>query len=188
MLIRNSISNTTKFFQKTFINLKSFFSKNHYKKLPKSPPNYNPYMNNNSTTQQVRYKNLDNFYADFTKQLDSISKIEDKKKIVSSTLPNPIGQIGQQVIQSSRSFKKPVKSRKEENNFNSKRGSVIEKLKELEMMDLSNLDHVLDVEQVVYYYSRLTCPFYLEIVDNFFMELYPEFFDSTTTYSTTRVM
>ncbi|KAJ4833424.1 hypothetical protein Tsubulata_034351 [Turnera subulata] len=53
---------------------------------------------------------------------------------------------------------------------------VAQKLKELEMMDVSNIDHVLDIEEVLHYYSRLTCPAYLELVDKFFMEIYAEFF------------
>ncbi|KAH7572291.1 hypothetical protein ACOSQ2_015628 [Xanthoceras sorbifolium] len=52
---------------------------------------------------------------------------------------------------------------------------LAEKLRELEMMDMSNVDHLLDIEEVLHYYSRLTCPAYLEIVDRFFMEMYAEF-------------
>ncbi|XWS69884.1 hypothetical protein CRYUN_Cryun03dG0002100 [Craigia yunnanensis] len=52
--------------------------------------------------------------------------------------------------------------------------SVAQKLKELEMMDMSNVDHVLDIEEVLHYYSRLTCPAYLDIVDKFFMDMYTE--------------
>ncbi|KAJ1393511.1 hypothetical protein SESBI_34874 [Sesbania bispinosa] len=54
---------------------------------------------------------------------------------------------------------------------------VEKKLRELEMLDMSNVDYVLDIEEVLHYYSRLTCPAYLEIVDKFFMEMYSEFFD-----------
>lgn len=53
---------------------------------------------------------------------------------------------------------------------------VEQKLRELEMLDMSNVDHVLDIEEVLHYYSRLTCPAYLEIVDKFFMEMYSELF------------
>ncbi|KAJ9183964.1 hypothetical protein P3X46_007756 [Hevea brasiliensis] len=53
---------------------------------------------------------------------------------------------------------------------------VAQKLKEVEMMDISNVHHVLDIEEFLHYYSRLTCPAYLDIVDNFFMDMYAEFF------------
>lgn len=48
------------------------------------------------------------------------------------------------------------------------------KMKELEMFDMNDLDHVMDVEEVMHYYSRLTCPLYLDIVDKFFMDVYRE--------------
>jgi hypothetical protein len=58
---------------------------------------------------------------------------------------------------------------------------VAQKLKELEMLDMSNVDHLLDIEEVLHYYSRLTCPAYLDIVDKFFMDMYAEFFNGATT-------
>lgn len=55
------------------------------------------------------------------------------------------------------------------------RSFLVEKrLKELEMLDKSNVEHVLDIEEVLHYYSRLTCPAYVDIVDSFFMDMYAE--------------
>ncbi|KAI8026037.1 hypothetical protein LOK49_LG02G00967 [Camellia lanceoleosa] len=55
-------------------------------------------------------------------------------------------------------------------------GSMLaEKMRELEMMDMNDVDHVLDMEEVLHNYSRLTCPVYLDIVDNFFVDMYSEF-------------
>ncbi|CAK9172791.1 unnamed protein product [Ilex paraguariensis] len=51
---------------------------------------------------------------------------------------------------------------------------VTEKLKELEIVDKGNVEHVLDIEEVIHYYSLLTCPAYLDIVDKFFMDIYTE--------------
>lgn len=57
------------------------------------------------------------------------------------------------------------------------RNCILEKkLRELEMLDVGNVDHVMDIEEVLHYYSRLTCPAYLEVVEKFFMEMYSEFF------------
>lgn len=53
---------------------------------------------------------------------------------------------------------------------------VAQKLKELKMIDNSNEEHMLDVEEILHYYSRLTCPAYLDIVDKFFMEMHSELF------------
>ncbi|KAK7380003.1 hypothetical protein VNO78_32327 [Psophocarpus tetragonolobus] len=53
---------------------------------------------------------------------------------------------------------------------------VEQKLRELEMLDMNNVEYILDIEEVLHYYSRLTCPAYLEIVDKFFFEMYSELF------------
>ncbi|CAA0839071.1 RAD3-like DNA-binding helicase protein [Striga hermonthica] len=52
--------------------------------------------------------------------------------------------------------------------------SLARKMKDLEMMNPSDMDHVLDVEEVLHYYSRLKCPTYVEIVDKFFMDMHSE--------------
>lgn len=53
---------------------------------------------------------------------------------------------------------------------------LAQKMKELEMMDVNDVDHVLDIEEVLHLYSRLKSPVYLDIVNNFFMDMYSEFF------------
>lgn len=50
------------------------------------------------------------------------------------------------------------------------------KMKELEMLDAYNMDHVFDVHELLHHYSHLTCPVYLDIVENFFVNMYPDFF------------
>ena len=57
---------------------------------------------------------------------------------------------------------------------------VEQKLREVEMLDMNNVEYVLDIEEVLHYYSRLTCPAYLEIVDKFFLEMYSELFGSSS--------
>ncbi|KAK9148838.1 hypothetical protein Scep_007595 [Stephania cephalantha] len=61
--------------------------------------------------------------------------------------------------------------------------SVTQRLKELELMDVSNVDHVLDIEEVLHYYSRLTCPAYLDMVDRFFTQIYSEFFLARSSFN-----
>ncbi|EPS67424.1 hypothetical protein M569_07353, partial [Genlisea aurea] len=53
--------------------------------------------------------------------------------------------------------------------------ALSKRMKELEMMDVNDMDHVLDVEEALHYYSRLTCPAYQHIVDHFFTDMYLEF-------------
>lgn len=76
------------------------------------------------------------------------------------------------------------RAREENNNLESYlrststsgRGYVfVETMKELEIMDMNDVDHVLDIEEILHYYSRLTCPVYLDLVDTFFMDMYSEF-------------
>nr|GEY65899.1 hypothetical protein [Tanacetum cinerariifolium] len=62
--------------------------------------------------------------------------------------------------------------KKDEEESSSSKCLVTRKLKELEMMDRNNVDLVLDIEEVLHYYSRLTCPVYREIMDKFFVEMY----------------
>ncbi|XP_057773051.1 uncharacterized protein LOC130992441 [Salvia miltiorrhiza] len=54
---------------------------------------------------------------------------------------------------------------------------LAQKIEDLEMMmmELNDWDHALDVEEALHYYSRLTCPAYVQIVDQFFMDMYSEF-------------
>ncbi|GMP42251.1 hypothetical protein CsSME_00012122 [Camellia sinensis var. sinensis] len=49
---------------------------------------------------------------------------------------------------------------------------LAEKMRE---MDMNDVDHVLDIEVVLHNYLHLTCPVYLDIVDNFFVDMYSEF-------------
>ena len=53
--------------------------------------------------------------------------------------------------------------------------ALAQKMKELEMMEVGDMEHVLDVEEALHYYSRLTSPVYLSIVDKFFLDMYSEF-------------
>lgn len=49
---------------------------------------------------------------------------------------------------------------------------LAQKMKEMEMMDnVGDVEHLLDIEEALHYYSRLTSPVYLDIVDKFFMDM-----------------
>ncbi|XWS19001.1 hypothetical protein CRYUN_Cryun32bG0093100 [Craigia yunnanensis] len=69
-------------------------------------------------------------------------------------------------------------SKEEEQYYYKRNGgsyALAQKMKELEMMDVGDMEHVLDVEEALQYYSRLKSPVYLSIVDKFFMDMYSEF-------------
>jgi len=52
---------------------------------------------------------------------------------------------------------------------------LAQKMKELEMMNTGDVEHELDIEEALHYYSRLTSPVYLDIVDKFFTDMHTEF-------------
>ncbi|OIW15987.1 hypothetical protein TanjilG_04522 [Lupinus angustifolius] len=177
MLIRT----TKKFFQKTIKNFKSFFSSSYYEMLPKTPP-YNDHfsysvaatsvknMDNNNNTS---YMELENFYNDqWDSEKDKETKRRNKNK-AALMLSSPTNQNNEVYKKKNQVYK-----REECENQNKKKNffMVEEKLRELEMLDINNEDHVLDIEEILHYYSRLTCPAYIEIVDKFFMQMYSELF------------
>ncbi|KAA8534984.1 hypothetical protein F0562_029987 [Nyssa sinensis] len=148
------------------------------------------------------YRELDKFYVDFTNRLDSDrdkAKKRSKKKL-SSPESNHQTEVcngnfmkfakanpNKNYQEEKREYQKKKRivyegKRKEEylscsKGVKERRQSLVaEKIRELEMMDKSNVEHVLDIEEVLHYYSRLTCPAYLDIVDSFFMDMYNELF------------
>ncbi|KAE9588193.1 hypothetical protein Lal_00003186 [Lupinus albus] len=190
MLLRS----TKKFFQKTIKNFKSFFSSGYYEMLPKTSP-YNDHFSYSVAATSVKnmdnknntsYQELEKFYND---QWDSEKENEAKRRNKNKAalmLSSPTNQ-NNEVYNNGRfiSFSNAQKKKKnqvekrEECQNQKKKGNLFmmeEKLRELEMLDISNMDHVLDIEEILHYYSRLTCPAYIEIVDKFFMQMYSEFF------------
>ncbi|KAK2385446.1 hypothetical protein QL285_072685 [Trifolium repens] len=182
MLLRTSISKYKKFFQNTLNNFKSLFSQS-YQKIPKTPP----------------HNELDKFYSAFTEKWDlgkGKTKKRSKNKVMLSSstkqeeeeevhlheeswvgLNNKLQKREKFEEQKNRRSLIHQRGQKQDSSsmLNSKR-MVEKKMKQLEMLEMSNVDYILDIEEVLHYYSRLTCPSYIEIVDKFFMEMYSEFF------------
>ncbi|GMP42777.1 hypothetical protein CsSME_00012399 [Camellia sinensis var. sinensis] len=150
MLLRNTFHKTKMFFHKTLQNLKSFLFGG-YKKLPKTCPLSPLYGGNGNLNLQQ----LDQFNRDFSEQWQSDNdKVIKSKDISQGRRGETWSQIG-----------------------NGGGGGYIlaEKMRELEMMDMNDVDHVLDIEEVLHNYACLTYPVYLDIVDNFFMDMYSKF-------------
>ncbi|XP_073014634.1 uncharacterized protein [Primulina eburnea] len=54
--------------------------------------------------------------------------------------------------------------------------TLAQKMNDLDLMNVNDdEDHVSDLEEFFHYYSLITCPAYLELVDRFFMDMYSEF-------------
>ncbi|KAA8540414.1 hypothetical protein F0562_024667 [Nyssa sinensis] len=165
-----------------------------YQKLPKTPP-LNPFSCSDSNPKMQQ---LDQFYRDFSEQWESDpDKMMKRKKknLVSAKEPakeeNPRSQSFMKLEHHSIVNNKHDMRVKEERTGSSLEGRngetssqggngggnvLAEKMKELEMMDVNDMDHVLDIEEVLHYYSHLKCPVYVDIVDKFFMDIYSEFF------------
>ncbi|KAF3660769.1 hypothetical protein FXO38_03965 [Capsicum annuum] len=180
MFLKTSISTTKKLFQKTLDSVKYIFSGG-YQKIPKSPPCYAGGANTNFSQS---YTELDKFYVHGDRHK------KKKKKTITMSPPakeNEVRRKGnyhqvvglkddlkrKEIITYERK-KKYQDPRREERSY-----LVAQKLQELKMLENYEDQHALDIEQVLYYYSRLTCPAYVEIVDKFFMEVYSELFNAS---------
>ncbi|XP_043700339.1 uncharacterized protein LOC122651069 [Telopea speciosissima] len=203
MLLRNSIAKTKKFFHNTIQSFKSFLSTG-YQRLPKTPP-FNPCSCNTNSHQSFRELD-NNFYRDFSNRWDSsdLEKANKRNKKKSPPMSKKQLSIDEEIKYGRKQSPAKVRHVEErrtetvemrrahshggggklgshtrsESNVKEREGQLVvfQKLKELEMMDASNMEHVLDIEEVLHYYSRLTCPAYLDIVNKFFMDMYSEFF------------
>lgn len=180
MLLRSSLSATKKFFKKTLKGFKYILSQD-YGRLPKSPSFKSrpfsfqiPGAIDPVLSQSI--KEMDMFYAEFTQRLDrdkqTAKKRRSKTKIVSPRAKS--GQEGHRKWGSGKSCEAQTGEESEGKKAKACEGKIKEKLKELEMMDKGNIEHVLDVEEALHYYSRLTCSAYIAIVDKFFMEIFAE--------------
>ncbi|XP_058192467.1 uncharacterized protein LOC131309838 [Rhododendron vialii] len=179
MLLRKAVQNTKIFLHKTLQNLKSVLIGG-YQKLPKSR-SLNP---NSQNVQQ-----LDDFYKDFSELWESDNEKMKKNKKTSAfakVLVEEEGEERNSLINRDEEREMDVK-KTGRNSREGKRGEpcpvianggcvLAQKMKELEMMDVNDVDHVLDIEEVLHLYSRLKSPVYLDIVNKFFMDMYSEFF------------
>lgn len=154
--------------------------------------------NNNSS-----YEDLEKFYANFTEQWDCSHKQKTRKgSKKKSVMLSALAKQEMQVYDGNFVCASPVQKINHVQNNNDKRmiahhmgkkqdtpalissvhvgekrSCIVEKkLRELATLDKGNVDHVMDIEEVLHYYSKLSCPAYLEIVEKFFMEMYSEFF------------
>lgn len=185
MLLRNSISSTRKFFRKTLGNLKSLFSGVHYQKLPKLSPLEKPFLyadHHRSMAEKLEEDRIkssneteDSENKTTERKMTAKEEVTVKRKEGRSSANYNFGELSGE-SRKSLALKMEKKKDEDDNNNN----LLEEKLKEIEMLDLSDVDHVLDIEEVLHLYSRLTCPVYLEIVDKFFVETLAEFFKAET--------
>ncbi|XP_058113637.1 uncharacterized protein LOC131256671 [Magnolia sinica] len=204
MLLRNSISKAKKLLNNTIQSFKTLLSGG-YQRLPKTPP-FNPFSCGGDSNMHHSFRELDTFYEEFTGRW----AVDQEKSMKRKTKNKPKEPTKEEADPSNGSFmkfanmnsrqqrddcsrekekrKRRVEEEKEAETFSHNLrveacNMVAERLKELELMDISNVDYVLDIEEVLHYYSRITCPFYVDIVNRFFMEMYAEFLVPQTSSS-----
>ncbi|KAL4583896.1 hypothetical protein LXL04_008481 [Taraxacum kok-saghyz] len=169
MLIRKTIHKTKKILTKSLQKFKSFIFGG-YRKLKKAP---SLKLFNNSKMQQ-----LDNFYKEFCEQWDS-GDIESNKS-VNGDLNNNNNNNNNKTTNTMQDQKSVVinspEDKKDIGCSKSNRHDLEQKMKELEMMDMKDEEQVLDIEEVLHYYSLLTSPIYQDLVDKFFTDMYSDFY------------
>ncbi|KAK4754970.1 hypothetical protein SAY87_008727 [Trapa incisa] len=180
------LRSTKKFIQKTFHSVKYILSgSTRYQKLPKghnSAPSFNLYSgDDNAKCSQALYSEKTNEMIKAGKKKTVLSlELEVKKKRDEEVSAEEDDMIPGKYTGSSTSRDTRLQGRRdpidESYGWRGHRSFLVaKKLKEMEIIDAGNADHVTDIQEVLHYYSLLTCPAYLDIVDRFFLHMYAEF-------------
>lgn len=193
MLLRETIRKTRVLFHKTLRSFKSVIFGG-YQKLPRSL-SFNPFVGRSGnartyTSEQFYNEFYDMLQSDLNriKRSDSNSMSRSREHAIGDAVNTEIlrKQSSQKsiaeegVVVEEKKNKGSCEMGKKEclNNSKSMNEGVhdlAEKMKELEMMDTGDVEHELDIEEALHYYSRLKSPVYLDIVDKFFMDMHSEF-------------
>ncbi|KAI3701458.1 hypothetical protein L6452_26550 [Arctium lappa] len=162
---------TKKFFKRSFQTVKSYFSEG-YQRLPRTP-SYN-------SCHRTSFR-LENIYSEFIDQLEVVDRIMAttwEKNADSLKNKKPSLLIDHQEVNRRKQQKHEEMSSRERDE---KRCLMTRRLKELEIADRDNVDHVLDIQEIMHCYSLLTCPAYCEMVEKFLSEMYSEIFNPRRT-------
>ncbi|KAL4335332.1 hypothetical protein GQ457_07G031850 [Hibiscus cannabinus] len=192
MLVMESIQKTKNMFHKSVVNLKYFLSVGYQKISKTTLPD--PFSCSGCSRKKGR---KDRAFADFSYNWEiglEESEMMMNDAIIAMSLKEQMRDEdecnGSLMNFSDTSQEKKVKetggeeggkkvSKGEEQYYYKRNGDgsydLAQKLKELEMMDVGDMEQELDVEEALHYYSRLKSPVYLSIVDRFFMDMYSEF-------------
>ncbi|KAK9071283.1 hypothetical protein SSX86_009851 [Deinandra increscens subsp. villosa] len=168
MVLRITYCNTKRFLKTTIQSFKSYFSGG-YQRLPKTPP-CNPFSCTGSRDRagmHATHFNLNHREPETATNHHKKTETATKEAGGNLNLKEP-NLIKKQENKTKVDCENPEKDEDE----SSSKCFVTRKLKEFEKMDRNNIDLVLDIEEVLHYYSRLTCPVYRDIIEKFFVEMY----------------
>ncbi|GMH03679.1 hypothetical protein Nepgr_005518 [Nepenthes gracilis] len=181
MLLKKSIGKTKDFFQKSLKELKSFLL-DVYQNLPQPVV-----LNSLSRDHHLKNNQLDDIRTKLSCQQEPNHQDDTeiaKKSTMSLKSSNSNCGSGRSVkISDEKTVKEKQDTRKNEarrgdGSFKSGNGGsnvLAQKMQELKMMDMGDVNHSLDVEEALHYYSRLTSPVYQGIVDKFFVDMYTDY-------------
>lgn len=197
MLIKDTIDKTKVLFHKTFGNFKSCMCGG-YQRLPRSL-SFNPFTT--CSSGYGRTYTRDQFYNEFYDHLQSDLSIIKRvdSDVLSGSKESPeenedtsctgsfmsFAKQGEQKSKNEGRMKHKTKGNyqvgkkkdlsHDQHKSNGGPQNLAQKMKELEMIDAGDVEQVLDIEEALHYYSRLTSPVYLDIVDKFFVDMHSEF-------------
>ncbi|XP_016479167.1 uncharacterized protein LOC107800498 [Nicotiana tabacum] len=176
MQLKKSFHKTKNLFLKTLHNLKSFLFKGQHK-LPKVC-HFNPFFSGSNRIPNSIIQELDDFYRDFSQQWEhgDQNEVLERNSICEESVENSMEN--QERMRKEEKRRATFNEEKIGDAFfkNTSKGQILaQKMKELDLMDEEDLNQMLDIQEVLHYYSHLNCPFYLDIVDSFFMDMYNEF-------------
>ncbi|KAK6153695.1 hypothetical protein DH2020_013334 [Rehmannia glutinosa] len=174
MLMKESFYRAKRFVQKTSRNIKFFLSKANQK--PPKNSLANPIFSGSKKISS-KLQEPDNFYKSFSKQWDSSELVNEKEALLSTkeqTKGNVSDNSGLDDLNEEKKANTYLGGTRDESHFLASY-HLAQKMKEMEMIDEIDEDHVLDIEEVLHYYSLLSSPAYLEIVDKFLMDMCSEF-------------
>lgn len=177
-MLKRSIRKVKIVFHRRLLNIKSLVSKR-YNQLSRAPSFKSMPSSNNRKVQQV-----DSLYRDVSEESetdhDEVLVEAKKSNSVTMTIPKD-WNVSNRSLRSNadksvgKSTTEEVRVKEEKKNAKERGCILAEKIKELEMVDAYDDDHIMDIEEALHHYSLLTCPAYQDIVDNFFMDMYSEF-------------
>ncbi|KAK7335938.1 hypothetical protein VNO80_28085 [Phaseolus coccineus] len=188
MLLRETFRKTKVILHKTIRSFKSAIFGG-YQKLPRSL-SFNPFLGRSCN---ARTYTSDQFYNEFYDILqsdlnrikrgadnNSMSRSRERMEDAANTETLTKQSSQKRVAEDGEVEEKQSKGscelgKKECLNMKEGAHELGQKMKELEMMDTGDVEHVLDIEEALHYYSRLTSPVYLDIVDKFFTDMHTEF-------------
>ncbi|KAL8522391.1 hypothetical protein ACS0TY_012508 [Phlomoides rotata] len=161
MVEEGTLYKTKRFFLKTFRNVRFFLFRGGYRKLPRNPFAFPIFSSSRRIGPKLQEMDDEAVKKEQRKGDDQCSRVSDQ---------SGVGDLREE--KKTRRYS----GRKEEEPSFLATENFAQKVEELEMMDVNNGDHVMDIDEVIHQYSLLTSPVYLDIVDKFFTDVYVELY------------